>query len=144
MSPIDAVKTCLTKYVGFSGRARRSEYWWFALFTWLLSVIGAGLDTAFHLSFVSSTDNSVNYSSGPIQGLLSLAVLLPSLAVGIRRMHDIGKSGWWILVNLIPCVGWIWWIVLAVRDSEPDNQYGPNPKNPGAAAAPPPYGNGMR
>jgi Protein of unknown function (DUF805) len=69
--------------------------------------------------------------TGPIQGILQLALLVPTLAVGARRLHDTGRSGWWQLSGLIPIVGWIILIVLFVQDSQPANQYGPNPKGLG-------------
>ncbi|MDY0077004.1 MAG: DUF805 domain-containing protein [Bacteroidales bacterium] len=67
--------------------------------------------------------------SGPISGIYSLALIIPSLAVAVRRLHDVGKSGWMILIGLIPLIGFIWLLVLMVTDSKPgENQYGPNPK----------------
>jgi uncharacterized membrane protein YhaH (DUF805 family) len=82
----DAVSTCLKKYVTFEGRARRSEYWWFVLAVFLASLV---------LSLISSI----------LGGLVNLAMLLPLLAVGVRRLHDLGKSGWWLLIGLIPLIG---------------------------------------
>ena len=103
------------KYAKFFGRARRSELWYFALFNFIVS-LGLGMVDAFTgLGFLSS--------------VYGLAVLVPSLAVGVRRLHDTGKSGWWILVGLVPLIGWIVLIVFYLQDSQPfDNQYGPNPK----------------
>ena len=121
----DAVKTCLQKYVGFSGRARRSEYWWFALFGLIVSIVAGILDGA--LGTMSDTN------VGVIGGIASLALLLPGIAVAIRRLHDTSRSGWWILIGLIPIVGWIILIVFYVQDSHPDNKYGPSPKVAGAA-----------
>jgi uncharacterized membrane protein YhaH (DUF805 family) len=119
-----AVQTCLQKYVGFSGRARRSEYWWFALFGLIVSIVAGILDGAFGLM----SDANV----GVIGAIASLALLLPSIAVAIRRLHDTSRSGWWILIGLIPIVGWIILIVFYVQDSNADNKYGPSP----TAAAP--------
>lgn len=122
MSFQDAVTTVLTKkYADFSGRARRSEYWWFVLGQFIvltvLSVLGRAIDPLMFLYY-----------------LAALALIIPSLAVGVRRLHDTGRSGWWILIGLIPLVGAIVLIVFFVQDSNPgDNEYGPNPK---AAAAP--------
>ena len=116
MSFIDAVKSCFTQYVGFSGRARRSEYWYFTLFNLLGSMVFSILAQALGIPAIT--------------GIFSLAVFLPGLAVSIRRLHDIGKSGWWILIELIPIVGLILIIIWLCKDSDPaDNQYGPNPKN---------------
>lgn len=116
MSIIDAVKSVFTQYVGFSGRARRSEYWWFCLANIIINSILSGLGRNIGLFSVLS-------------GIYGLAVLLPALAVAVRRLHDIGKSGWWFLLNLIPLVGQIILIVWYCKDSEPgENQYGANPK----------------
>jgi uncharacterized membrane protein YhaH (DUF805 family) len=125
MSFSDAVTTVLTKkYADFSGRARRSEYWWFAL----AELVVLGL--LFALGRASSILMILYY-------LAALAVIIPALAVGIRRLHDTGRSGWWILLGVIPIVNLVGWIVLLVffvSDSTPgDNQYGPSPK---AIAAP--------
>lgn len=112
----------LKKYVTFSGRARRKEYWMFVLFNIIFSIVATVLD-----SVIGTRDPDTGY--GIISGLYSLAVLLPGLAVSARRLHDIGKSGWWLLIVLIPIIGAIWLLVLMVTDSQPgDNEYGPNPK----------------
>ena len=106
----------LKNYVGFSGRARRKEYWMFYLFNAIAMII------------LSIIDNIIGTYS-LLYGLYSLAVLLPSLAVAFRRLHDIGRSGAWILIGLIPLIGAIILLVFACTDSQPDdNQYGPNPK----------------
>lgn len=115
-----AVRTCLSKYADFSGRARRSEYWYFFLFTVLVSIVASVLDN------VLGTD--VDTGSGLIGALASLALLLPSLAAGVRRLHDISRSGWWVLIGLVPLVGWIILIVWFAQDSHGDNAHGPNPK----------------
>jgi uncharacterized membrane protein YhaH (DUF805 family) len=126
MSFQDAVRICLRrKYADFNGRARRSEYWFFVLFTAIVSLIGSVLDTIFGLR------SGAYGGTGPIQGVLQLALLVPGLAVGARRLHDTGRSGWWLLIGIIPIVGWIVLIVFFVQDSQSDNQYGPNPKGPG-------------
>lgn len=106
----------LKNYVGFSGRARRKEYWMFYLFNAIAMII------------LSIVDNVLG--TYPLfYGLYSLAILLPSLAVAFRRLHDIGRSGAWILIGLIPFIGAIILLVFACTDSQPDdNQYGPNPK----------------
>jgi uncharacterized membrane protein YhaH (DUF805 family) len=125
MSFTDAIKTCLQrKYADFNGRARRSEYWFFFLFTAIVAAIGAVLDSI--LGFRSESTGS-----GPIQGILNLALLIPGIAVAARRLHDTGRSGWWQLIGLIPLVGWIILIVWFVQDSKADNKYGPNPKGVG-------------
>ncbi len=141
MDFMTAVRTCLSKYVDFSGRARRSEYWYFALFSFLVSLAASIVDA------VIGTDYDGAASGGLIQTVASLALFLPSLAVGIRRLHDTDRSGWWILIGLIPIIGWILLIVWFCTDSKPDNAYGPNPKTGPSGVAgdyppPPPYGNG--
>ena len=107
----------LQKYVEFSGRARRTEFWTFVLVNFCISII---------LSFLDAT---VGMGFGFIGTLFSLAILLPSIAVAVRRLHDIGKEGWWILIGLIPLIGWIILIYFYVQDSEAGpNAYGANPK----------------
>lgn len=102
------------KYADFTGRARRQEYWMFILFYFIVSIILGIVDGVLGLQ---------------ILGLLfSLASLVPSLAIGARRLHDTGRSGWWQLLYLIPLIGLIIMIVFLVQDSHPDNEYGPNPK----------------
>lgn len=133
MSFQDAIRVCLQrKYADFTGRARRSEYWFFFLFTALAGLVGSILDSLFNI-------RSGTYGgTGPIQGLIQLALLLPGLAVGARRLHDTGRSGWWLLIALIPVVGWIILLVFFLQDSQPDNKYGPNPKGVGQGYGPGP------
>lgn len=109
MNFLDAIKTCFSKYATFQGRARRSEYWFWALFTFLIAIT-IGLI--------------------PIIGfIINLALVIPSIAACVRRLHDTGRSGWLYLLNLIPLVGGIILLVFCVQDSHPGaNQYGPNPK----------------
>ncbi len=116
MDFVTAVRTCLSKYVDFSGRARRSEFWWFYLAGVLAVAVGAALDLA--------------VGTYPLfYGLAALATFLPTLAAGIRRLHDTGKSGVYILFGLIPLVGGIVLLVFFVQDSAPGaNEHGPNPK----------------
>ena len=112
----------LKKYTEFSGRARRKEYWYFALFNIIVSFIFIGID------FMFGTFNSEG-GFGVFNTIYSLSVLLPAIGVGIRRLHDIGKSGWWLLIGFIPLIGAIVLIVFFVKDSQPgENQYGLNPK----------------
>lgn len=104
---VDAIKVGLNKYADFEGRATVSEYWWFFLFNIIVGFI-------------------VNWI--PFVGwLISLALLVPTLAVSWRRMHDIGKGGGWWFINFIPLVGFIIWIVLAIKPSEGDNRFGKTP-----------------
>ncbi len=108
--------TVLKKYATFTGRARRTEYWMFALLNIIIAVVLGVVDT-------------VIGSPGILGGIYVLAVLLPSIAVGIRRLHDTGRSGWWLLIVFVPLVGAIVFLVFTVMDSHPgSNAYGPSPK----------------
>jgi uncharacterized membrane protein YhaH (DUF805 family) len=112
----------LKKYAEFSGRARRKEYWMFTLFNSIFLIVAIILD-----NMLGTAIEDVGY--GLIYFLYALAVLVPGLAVSVRRLHDVGKSGWMILISLIPIIGAIWLLVLMVTDSNPgENEYGPNPK----------------
>ena len=106
----------LKNYAGFSGRARRKEYWTFVLFNVIFSIVALILD----------------YLVGTVVlflALYALAVLIPGIAVLVRRLHDVGKSGWWYFISFVPIIGGIWLLVLLFTDSSPgENQYGPNPK----------------
>ncbi len=112
----------LKKYAVFSGRARRKEYWFFALFNLIITIIIAVIDNV-----IGTFDAQTGI--GILGIIYALAVLLPAIAVTVRRFHDIGRSGWWLLIIFIPLIGAIVLLVFAVLDSKPDeNQYGPNPK----------------
>ncbi len=113
---------CLQHYADFNGRARRSEYWYFALFNLIISfVIGFTFGVIAGILDMPALDN--------LTCLWSLAVFIPGLAVSVRRLHDIGRSGWWLLLSLIPLVGSIILIIWCCFDSQPGaNQYGSNPK----------------
>lgn len=116
-NPFDAyyLDVLKKKYALFTGRARRSEYWYFTLFNFLISIGLSMVDTFTGLGFLN-----------PVYGLL---VLIPAIAVAIRRLHDTGRSGWWLLIVFVPFVGWIILIYFFILDSQPfDNQYGPHPK----------------
>ena len=112
----------LKQYADFSGRARRKEYWMFALFNVIFIASAMILDTVLVV-----TIGELPY--GVFYFLYSLAVLIPGLAVYVRRLHDIGKSGWMILIAIIPIIGPIWLLVLTLTDSNHgENKYGSNPK----------------
>ena len=116
----------LNQYSDFKSRARRKEYWMFALVNFIISFAIVGIDNALGLSF-NYTENVSG--SGVFYLLYNLLILIPSLAVAVRRLHDIGKSGWMLLIGLIPLVGAIWLLILLLRNSEAgENKYGPNPK----------------
>ena len=111
----------LKKYAVFSGRARRKEYWMFTLFSFIISCV---------LVFVEGLAASQGVVTlFVVTGLYSLAVMIPSMAVSFRRLHDTNRSGWWVLIALIPLIGNIVLLVFTVQDSQPnENQYGSNPK----------------
>lgn len=107
----------LKKYVEFNGRARRKEYWMFFLVNMII---------VFALGVVEA----VIGSGGVLGSLYSLAIFLPSLAVAVRRLHDTDRSGWWILITLVPIIGFIVFLVFMVQEGQSgQNQYGENPKN---------------
>lgn len=104
------------KYATFQGRTQRRGYWYFVLFNFLASIICVVIDYAL----------AVTIGLSFVDMLYGLATLIPSLALGARRLHDIGKSGWWQLIALIPIIGWIILIVwMATESAHHDNQYGP-------------------
>ena len=119
----EAVKTCLVdKYATFSGRASRSEYWYSVLFGYLIAM----LIVIFGMIIESPEVMIVLYS------ILSLILLIPGLAVCIRRLHDTGRSGWWYLLVLIPYIGAIALFIIFCLKSDEDNKYGPNPNSQNA------------
>jgi uncharacterized membrane protein YhaH (DUF805 family) len=111
----EAVKSGFDHYVKFDGRASRPAYWWWFLFTILVAVAASIIDAAIG-------------SFGVISGIAGLALLLPGLSVAIRRLHDTDHSGWWVLIGLIPIIGFIVLLVFYLRQSDPgENRYGPPP-----------------
>jgi len=111
----DAIKLGFNNYFTFSGRSRRSEYWFWALFTFLGGAVFQVVD--------GITGVAIFYS------IFSLVIIIPGLALGARRLHDIGKSGWWQLLWVAVLVGWVILIIWNIRDSdEAPNSHGPNPK----------------
>src|SRR5262249_11183351 len=126
MGFMDAVKSVFRQYVGFSGRARRAEYWWFMLFYFLLMIGLVIIDTVIALAGIPVAVLST---------LGSLGLFLPSLAVAVRRLHDIDRSGWWFLIGLIPLVGGIVLLIFAcTRGTAGPNRFGEDPLDPGVAA----------
>jgi uncharacterized membrane protein YhaH (DUF805 family) len=114
--------TCMKKYADFNGRARRAEYWMFFLFSFIFAIVAMFLD-----NFLGTASEELGY--GLFYILFGLAIIIPSWAVLVRRLHDIGKSGWWVFISLVPIVGGIWLFILTITDSEPGfNEYGENPK----------------
>ena len=115
----EAVKTCLTeKYFKISGRATRSEYWWFQLFYFLLCG-GIGV-----VSVAAQQDLFI-----VLMGLLVLLMICPLFCVQIRRLHDAGFSGWFVLLSLVPYLGGIALFVMTLLKSDGDNKWGPNPRS---------------
>lgn len=111
----------INKYVDFSGRARRKEYWMFFVFNIIISFVVALVG-----GLIGGRDGLLTVS---LPGLYTLFIFLPSLAVTVRRLHDTNRSGWWILISLVPFFGALILFVFTILDSDPDtNTYGPNPK----------------
>lgn len=122
MGFVDAVKTVLSKYVTFSGRARRSEFWWFVLFALGVGVILSIIDGAL---FGYDEFGSAN---GVFSAIFSLAIFLPYIAVGVRRLHDKDMSGWWYLLVLIPIIGFLVLLFFFVqKGTDGENRFGPDP-----------------
>ncbi len=112
----------LKKYAVFSGRARRMEFWYFVLFNIIVAVVLSLIDRL--LGTFSATGNI-----GLLSGIYSLAVLIPTIAVTVRRLHDTDRSGWWILINLVPLIGSIVLLVFELLPGTPgSNRFGPDPK----------------
>jgi uncharacterized membrane protein YhaH (DUF805 family) len=113
MSFVEAIQTCFSKFVTWQGRAGRAEYWWWILFTLIVYVVGVIIDVPL---------------KSPIPTiLLILVLLLPSLAVLVRRLHDTGRSGWWYWIGLVPLVGGIILLVFVCSASQGPNSYGNGP-----------------
>jgi uncharacterized membrane protein YhaH (DUF805 family) len=119
MSFMTAAQTALSKYATFTGRARRSEYWWFVLFYVIVAVLATAIDAVAGLPQTAG--------SGPVALVAALALLLPNLAVTARRLHDTGRSGWWMLLSLIPLGGLVV-LFFALQDSKGPNAWGQSPK----------------
>lgn len=137
MSFMDSIKTCLGKYATFSGRAQRSEFWWFMLFLLIAQIVLGQIDGMIFepkelVNMTSTMQEGYNfdfsYQPQPITGIFMLAMLLPNLGVSVRRLHDTGRSGWWLLIGLIPLIGIILLIVwFATKGNEGDNDHGADP-----------------
>lgn len=117
------LKVVRDNYANFKGRARRKEFWYFALVNMIIGLI---------LKFADNMLGTTTDGEGILGAIYSLIVLVPSIAVGVRRLHDVGKSGWFWLLWFIPIIGWIILLVWNCTDSEPgENQWGKNPKGIG-------------
>ena len=112
----------LKKYAVFAGRARRKEYWYFALFYTLIYLVLIVID-------IMTGTFVVEWGAGALAGIFMLGMIVPSISVMVRRLHDTDRSGWWWFLVLIPLLGGIWLLVLLVLDGTPsDNRFGPDPK----------------
>ena len=119
-----AVRTVLSKYATFEGRASRAEFWWWSLAMLLLQLVTQLID-AFLIAPMLGFDPAAENAGQPLSLLLSLAVLLPAIAVAVRRLHDIGRSGWWLLIGLVPLVGALVLLWFYTRPSDETNAWGP-------------------
>lgn len=129
MDPVQAVKSVFGQYANFKGRARRSEYWWFFLFTFVVSALASMLDYALF-------DRNPG-SFGVFSIIATLALIVPGLAVAWRRLHDTDHSGGWYFIALIPLVGTIIYLIFVCTDSQPQpNRFGPSPKQPAGGFGP--------
>ncbi len=154
LSFVQAIKNCFSKYCCFTGRARRSEYWWFQVLNWILSCafsrifnwkvskvdeiksqVGEAIFDEEKMAAITAQAESVDSTFMMLMivfGIVSLLILLPALGVAVRRLHDIGKSGWWLLLCLVPFVNFIFAIVMliwTIKDGAKEpNQYGASPK----------------
>ena len=129
MNMMQAVQTVFSKYATFSGRARRAEFWWFVLFYMIVNLVLSIVDS-FLFGTTTTTENGFSASTDTpiLSGIFALGSLIPNLAVGVRRLHDINRRGWWLLIALIPLVGIIILIVwLAKAGDKGPNQYGGDP-----------------
>lgn len=121
MVMVEAYKKVWKNYANFNGRTSRADYWWFTLANLLITGVLSILTAAGGDSFIGTVFSGVS-------GLYSLAILIPTLAIDVRRLHDIDKSGWWYLINLVPCIGSIVFLVFCCMAGTPgDNKYGPDP-----------------
>ena len=125
MTFADAVRTCFSKYATFSGRAARPEYWWWVLFATVVSLLTNMID-AYVIASALGLPPFGEGSGQPLSLIVGLGLLLPGLAVTVRRLHDIDRSGWWVLIVFIPVIGLlvlIYWMVQPGTEGE--NRFGP-------------------
>lgn len=123
-----AIKTCLSKYASFHGRASRPEYWWFVLFVVVAQIVAGLMDrTLFPVEMIPVEGSDLMVPDQwiqPFEAIASLALFLPMLAVGARRLHDMGRSGWWLLLPLIPILGALVLLYFLIQPSkENGNSY---------------------
>ncbi len=130
MSFVDAIKSVFSQYATFSGRARRSEFWYWVLFNLLVgAVLGAFAGATGGFEIDGTTGMPSYGATGVISNLVSLALLIPSIAVTVRRLHDTDRSGFWWFIGLVPFVGWIVLLVFcALEGTRGQNRFGADPK----------------
>ncbi|HEX5310806.1 DUF805 domain-containing protein [Aquabacterium sp.] len=122
-NPIFWISKAMKQYASFKGRAQRAEYWYFTLFYALTYLAARFIDEAL------GTTSRHEGGTGLITFLTSFGLFIPAIAVSARRLHDIGKSGWWQLIAVVPVIGFLVIVAFAIRDSDlGSNKYGPNPK----------------
>jgi uncharacterized membrane protein YhaH (DUF805 family) len=126
MNFVEAVRAGFNNYANFSGRAMRSEYWWWVVFVWIAGFVANIIDSALGWRVYETTVNGIQQGSGPIAAIVGLALLIPGLAVAVRRLHDTSRSGWWLLLVIIPVIGWIVLIFFFATSGTPGaNRFGP-------------------
>jgi uncharacterized membrane protein YhaH (DUF805 family) len=119
----------LKKYIQFAGRARRKEYWMFLLFNIIISLGLFAIERVLGLASSTMADGTASFSGGPLSTIYSLATLVPGIAVAVRRLHDTGRSGWFMLLALIPLVGGFILLYFMIKEGDTNtNQFGTNPK----------------
>lgn len=134
----EAIQSGFQNYVNFEGRSGRAAYWWWVLFTVIVSVVAGIIDRAIGSSVVTTPEAAGMTSTGigVITSIASLLLFLPSLAVAVRRLHDTDRSGWWVLLNVIPFIGWIIVVIMLLQPGSLGlNRYGPPPGTGEAAPA---------
>ena len=119
-----AVKLFFKNYANFEGRSTRSEYWWAALFQILVGLVIGVIEISIQVKYFFAEEITISYLSS----IASIAFFIPDLAISVRRLHDTGKSWKYMLISLIPIVGWILYIVQLCKDSDGDNEWGPRPR----------------
>ena len=138
----EAIESALKqKYATFSGRASRSEYWWFVLFVILVAIV-LSLVMVAGMDFNTGEFGTLAMLGGGLLGIFYLGILIPSIAVAVRRLHDRNMSGWWYLgfiaLSFIPVVGFVasiaMLVIFCLKGTDGDNRFGPDPLRPGARA----------
>ena len=122
MNFIQAIQSGFQNYVNFQGRARRSAYWWWALFLWIL------IGVPYYFTFQSLMAHHSGGIFGGVAGLIGLVLFLPSLGLSIRRLHDTGRSGWWLLIDFVPFIGAVVLLIFfCLPGTSGPNKYGDDP-----------------